>query len=87
MLLNLFTTAAQVGLHSGLNISLQIPMQSSTVWIGLITGIVIPLISNIYPIKQAMGQKLRDALDRSRQGLDEVSVEVLRVENAGTSPA
>lgn len=32
-----------------------------------------------------MGQKLRDALDRSRQGIDELEVQVLRVENAGCS--
>ena len=53
--------------------------------LGLLTGIGIPLFSNIYPIKQALGTKLRDALDLSRQSVDDFEVQVLRVENAGIS--
>jgi len=44
------------------------------------------MISNIYPIKQALGTSLRNALDRFRQGVDELEVQFLRLENAGTSP-
>ena len=85
ILLNLFTSAAQVGLYQKLGISLQVPVHQSTVWLGLLTGVLIPLISNIYPIKQALGTKLRDALDRFRQGIDETEVQFLRMENAGFS--
>ena len=49
------------------------------------TGIGIPLFSNIHPIKQALGSKLRDALDRSRSNVDDVEVQLLRVEDAGIS--
>ncbi len=49
------------------------------------TGVVVPMVSNIYPIKQALGTSLRDALDRFRQGVDEMSVQFIRMENAGTS--
>ena len=51
--------------------------------LGLFTGIFVPLISNIYPIKQALNSTLRDALDRSRKGVDDLEVQVLRLENSG----
>lgn len=54
--------------------------------LGLITGILVPMLSNIYPIKQALGTSLRNALDKFRAGVDEVQVEFVRMENAGTSP-
>ena len=54
--------------------------------LGLTTGLLVPLISNIYPIKQALGTSLRNALDRFRSGVDELSVQFVRMENAGTSP-
>jgi len=37
-----------------------------TLLLGLVTGIVVPMISKVYPIKQALGTSLRDALDRFR---------------------
>ena len=55
------------------------------VLLGIVTGVVVPMVSNIYPIKQALGTSLRDALDRFRQGVDEMSVQFIRMENAGTS--
>jgi hypothetical protein len=42
--------------------------------LGLVTGLVVPLIGNMFPIKQALGTSLRNALDRFRQGVDELSV-------------
>jgi len=42
-----------------------------------------PLASNIYPIQQAFGTSLRDALDLSRHGVDDVEVNFIRLENAG----
>ena len=47
---------------------------------------VVPLMSNIYPIKQALGTSLRNALDRFRQGVDEMEVQFIRMENAGVHP-
>lgn len=44
------------------------------------------MISNIYPIKQALGNSLRNALDRFRQGVDDVEVQFLKMENSGASP-
>jgi hypothetical protein len=53
--------------------------------IGLITGLFVPLASNIVPIKQALGTSLRDALDRFRAGVDDTEVEFVRMENAGVT--
>ena len=82
----LFTVLAQILLHQYLGISLQVSMAKSTIILGLFTGICIPLVSNIYPIKQALNSTLRDALDRSRKGVDDTEVQILRLENAGCSP-
>ena len=49
------------------------------------TGIVLPLLSNILPIKKALGQTLRNALDRFRQGVDDMEVEMVRYENMGVN--
>ena len=54
--------------------------------LGLFTGICVPLVSNVYPIKQALNATLRDALDRSRKSVDDTEVQILRMENAGCSP-
>lgn len=56
-------------------------MTPSTYLIGFVIGFGLPLLSNIYPIRQALGTKLRDALDLSRQGIDETQVECVRKEN------
>jgi uncharacterized membrane-anchored protein YhcB (DUF1043 family) len=52
-----------------------------TIAIGLITGIVIPMLSNVVPIRQALGTSLRNALDRFRQGVDDLEVSVIRAES------
>lgn len=42
-----------------------------------------PLLSNILPIRKALGTTLRDALDKSRSSVNEQEVQVVRLENAG----
>lgn len=85
-LLYILTQAAQIALFITLGISVAVKFQWSTIVLGLFTGIVIPMISNIYPIKQALGNSLRNALDRFRQGVDDVEVQFLKMENSGASP-
>lgn len=68
-----------------MNITVGVHLQWSTIVLGLATGVLVPLISNIYPIKQALGNSLRNSLDRSRAGVDEISVQFSRMENAGFS--
>ena len=43
-------------------------------------GIVAPLASNYIPIRQALGANLRDALDRFREGVDDMQVEMIKME-------
>jgi hypothetical protein len=69
---------------TGVSVAIQLPWQM--VILGLVTGLLVPLISNVIPIKQALGTSLRNALDRFRQGVDELQVQFVRMENAGTSP-
>jgi hypothetical protein len=52
---------------------------------GIFTGLMIPFISNIVPIKQALSSSLRNALDKMRPSLDDVEVEMIRFEDKGIS--
>ena len=62
-------------------------MDQTSIVIGLVTGLLVPLASNILPIQQALGTSLRDALDRFRAGVDDTEVEFIRMENAGVTPS
>lgn len=62
---------------------MNVEIASHTILLGVVTGIVLPLASNIIPIKSALGTSLRDALDLSRHGIDEMEVQFLRLENSG----
>lgn len=71
MLLEIFTSASQIWLYTFADISLNVTFRSSTYWAGLATGICVPLLSNIFPIRQALGTTLRDALDKTRASVNE----------------
>jgi hypothetical protein len=49
-------------------------LSRESVTVGLLVGFLIPMLSNILPIKQALGKNLRASLDNSRKK-NEVSVE------------
>jgi len=44
--------------------------------IGVLFGLIMPLISNYFPIQAALGQNLRSSLDLNRRTKDEVGVKV-----------
>lgn len=75
-----------MALYVYLGVSVGVKLHWSMVLLGIVTGVFVPMLSNIYPIKQALGTSLRNALDRFRQGVDEIQVSFVRMENAGTSP-
>lgn len=54
---------AQVVLYVFADYATVIEMKRRTIILGLVLGIFLPLISNIIPIKQALGNSLRNALD------------------------
>jgi len=74
-----------VAFYHYIGLVITVPLPWPTIAVGLVTGLVVPLVSNIYPIKQALNQSLRDALDRFRSGVDEQTVEFIRSENMGFS--
>jgi len=81
VLLFIFKNATQVLLYDYAGISCNLPVNQDTVIIGLVTGIIVPMVSNVIPIKQALGTSLRNALDRFRQGTDDIEVSFIRMEN------
>ena len=48
-------------------------------------GLSIPFVSNIIPVKAALGNTLRNALDKMRPSIDDVEVEMIRLEHKGIS--
>jgi len=56
-------------------------------WIvGIVLGTAIPLFANVVPIKRALSNTLRDALDLYHQTFSEVTVRMLRLSELGLSP-
>jgi hypothetical protein len=49
-------------------------------------GLFIPFLSNVIPVQQALGQTLRNALDKMRSSLNDVDVQFIRLESKGMSP-
>lgn len=60
-------------------------LSGSSVLLGCIMGLIVPLVSNIYPIKTALGRKLRSALDMSRRSSGELLVTITKLEDLGIS--
>lgn len=85
LLLEIFTSAAQIWLYQFAEISLTVSFSASTYWLGFGTGIGVPLLSNILPIRKALGTTLRDALDKSRASVNEQEVQVVRLEKMGVN--
>ena len=81
----MFMQAGQLALYIWLGIAMEIQLQWSMVFLSLLIGIAVPFLSNIQPIKKALGTSLRDALDRFRSGVDELLVQFVRAEDAGGS--
>ena len=55
-----------MALYVYLGVIVGVKLHWSMVVLGIVTGIFVPMLSNIYPIKQALGTSLRNALDRFR---------------------
>eukprot|EP00347_Sterkiella_histriomuscorum_P017410 403349482 len=77
--------ASQIILFHYAEYATQFSMKNRTVYIGLALGIFLPLISTIIPMKQALGNSLRNALDQFRSGIDEFEVKMVRMKSWGIS--
>lgn len=71
----------QLAIISMTKINLEVQIENRTLVLGVITGLFIPFLSNITPIKQALGTSLRNALDKFRPSIDDVEVQMVRFEN------
>jgi len=49
-------------------------LSPASVWLGVILGICLPIISNIFPIQRALGKTLRGSLDLYHRSAGELSV-------------
>ena len=49
-------------------------LSSISIWFGVTLGLVIPMISNIIPIKRALGKNLRSSLDLFHRQVNELSI-------------
>lgn len=58
-------------------------LRGLAVGVGVIVGTVIPVLSNIAPIKRALGKTLRDSLDVYHQVQNDVTVSFVRLANVG----
>jgi len=57
----------------------------SALVLGAVLGILIPIVSNYFPIKKALSKSLRDSLDLLHRSIGEVSVTVQQLEKLGIS--
>jgi hypothetical protein len=53
--------------------------------VGLFIGLVIPILSNIIPIRQALGKNLRSSLDLYHRAVGELQVSVQKLNEYGLS--
>ena len=70
VLLFIFNAGARILLFVFLDISVEMTVLPKTIYLGIMVGIGMPLLSNYFPIRSAMSHTLRDSLDQSRSGLD-----------------
>lgn len=67
-------------------LNIEVIITSYTIKLGFAMGLLIPFISNVIPVRQALGQTLKNALDKHRPSLDDLEVEMIRLEHQGISP-
>jgi hypothetical protein len=53
--------------------------------LGVLVGILLPVISNMIPIQRALSKNLRSSLDLYHRAINEITVSVKRIEDMGLS--
>jgi len=54
--------------------------------LGVTLGLSIPVSSNLWAVKRALGKKIRDSLDILYTGVNEVLVKIIKLKSFGLSP-
>jgi NADH:ubiquinone oxidoreductase subunit 3 (subunit A) len=60
-------------------------MSTGALILGIVLGLVLPLIANILPIKRALSKNLRESLDMYHRSVNELQVSIKRLEEMGFS--
>ena len=60
-------------------------LSSSALLLGILLGILLPLVANLLPIKRALSKNLRESLDLYHRSVNEMSVQIKRLEEMGFS--
>ena len=60
-------------------------LSTGSVVVGVTIGLVVPIISNIFPIRRALGQNLRNSLDLYNRGKSETKIIFRKLEEIGLS--
>ena len=76
--------AAYFASFSGLAIDYRLP--DFAIVFGVAIGIVMPLVANYAPVRRALSNTLRDALDMYRKAANEINVKLQKLADMGLSP-
>jgi ABC-type antimicrobial peptide transport system permease subunit len=60
-------------------------LSNGAIWVGCFIGLVIPILSNIIPIRAALGKNLRSSLDLYHRSIGEMQVSVQKLGEYGLS--
>ena len=61
-------------------------LSTTSIYLGVAIGILLPLVSNIIPIQRALGKNLRASLDANHRGsASEMAIEIKKMEEFGLS--
>lgn len=60
-------------------------MSKTALMIGICFGILMPLLANIIPIRNALGKNLRNSLDLDHRGTNSLTVKVAKLEEFSIS--
>jgi len=65
--------------------SMSYGLTTVSIVIGASFGLIMPMISNYFPIQSALGKNLRNSLDLNRRSKEEVGIKVEKLEDVGIS--
>ena len=68
-------------------IEVNLLLSKTTVILGIIAGLTLPLISSYFPVKKALSSNLKDSLSILNKKISDVSVNIVKLEKLGISPS
>ena len=62
-------------------------LSPNSIFVGLLIGLIMPILANVLPIRQALGNNLRSSLDLNHRSNGEFSVQITRLSEIGMEPS